>query len=203
MNSNSLLVDTNNNSDTLIIAFSGHALKFGQVPVFEFYNFLGKHFPQYNKHFYIDIKLKHFHYGIDGISDSVESTVAYLEDKIKGYKKVICMGVSSGGYAAILFGSLLDVSTVIAFIPQTILRGEGLDDDYRDLNKYVNSETKYHIYGDPNVKWHLDCHHISHCENIGGFPNVTVYKVPDCVEMSKLKRSGQLFEIIRMALGKV
>ena len=198
------LLDDKNDSDVLIVAFSGHAFKFGMIPVFEFYNFLNKHYPKYNKHFYIDTKLKHFHYGIQQISDSVETvetTVYYLRDKIKKYNKVVFMGVSSGGYAAILFGSLLNVTHVIAFIPQTILFGPNLDDKYRDLKLYINNITKYYLYGDPNIQNKLDCHHIFHCERLCEFPNVIITPVPDCTEMSKIKQSGQLFDIISGVLG--
>jgi hypothetical protein len=191
------------NKDILIVSFSGHALKFGEVPVYEFYNFLTKHYPQYDKQFYIDSRLKHYHYGIKDTTTSVETTVEYLKDKIKDYKKVVFMGVSSGGYAAILFGSLLNITMVIAFIPQTILKGPNLNDKYRDLKLHINTTTTYNVYGDPNIKNPSDCHHISHCENISEFPNVVIQKVPDCTEMSKIKRSGQLFDIIFEALKDI
>jgi len=199
----SALIDIKKNTDTLIVAFSGHALQFGMIPVFEFYTFLHKHYPLYNKHFYIDRNLKHYHYGIQGISDSVESTVEYLKDKVKDYKKVIFMGVSSGGYAAILFGSLVNVTSVISFIPQTILRGEGLDPNYKNIKKYINTTTIYNVYGDPNIQNPLDCHHMSHCDNISEFPNVIIHKVPDCTEMSKVKRSGQLLDIITNCINNI
>ncbi len=191
------------NNDILIVSFSGHALKFGEVPVYEFYNFLNKHYPQFDKQFYIDNKLKHYHHGIQNLSDSVETTVEFLRDKIKDHKKVVFMGVSSGGYAAILFGSLLNITMVISFIPQTILRAPGLNDNYRNLKNHINTVTKYNIYGDPNIRNPNDCHHISHCDNISEFPNVKIQKVPDCTEMSKIKRSGQLFDIIFEALKDV
>ncbi len=191
------------NNDILIVSFSGHARQFGMIPVYEFYNFLNEHYPTFNKQFYIDNNLKHYHYGIQNVTNSVETTVEYLRDKIKDYKKVVFMGVSSGGYAAILFGSLLNITMVISFIPQTILKGPGLNDNYRDLKKHINSETKYNIYGDPNIKNPSDCHHISHCDNISEFPNVKIHIVPDCTEMSKIKRSGQLFDIIFEALKEI
>lgn len=197
------LLDDKENSDTVIVAFSGNALKFGLIPVFEFYNFLNKHFPQYSKHFYIDTKIKHFHYGISNMSDSVESTVEYLRGKIQNYKNVVFMGVSSGGYAAILYGSLLNVSDVISFIPQTILRGEGFNDNYRNLKPYINNITNYHIYGDPCIKNKLDCHHMSHCYNIEDFDNVVIWGIPHCVEMSTVRNSGQLFDIISGVLEKI
>lgn len=196
-------MDVVNGNEILIVSFSGHALQFGMIPVYEFYNFLGKHYPQYDKQFYIDNKLKHYHGGIMNLTTSIKDTVEFLRDKIKGYKKVIFMGISSGGYASILFGSLLNVTMVVSFIPQTILKKPGLNDEYRDLKNHINNITKYKVYGDPNIKNESDCHHISHCNRIKEFENVKVYEVPDCTEMSKIKRSGQLFDIIQEAFKEI
>lgn len=192
-----------NGNDILIVSFSGHALQFGMIPVYEFHNFLSKHYPKYDKQFYIDNKLKHYHSGIMNLTVDVDGTVKYLRDKIKGYRKVVFMGVSSGGYASILFGSLLGVSLVVSFIPQTILKKPDLNDAYRDLKLHINNVTKYKVYGDPNIKNESDCHHISHCNRIKDFDNVEVFEIPDCTEMSKIKRSGQLFEIIQEAFKSI
>lgn len=65
-----------------------------------------------------------FHNGVQGASHDVASTVAYLQGLIQEFKtdKVLCSGASGGGYAAILFGSLLNITGVVALAPQTILR---------------------------------------------------------------------------------
>ena len=43
---------------------------------------------------------------------------------VKRYKKTVSVGASAGGYAAILFGNLLNFSKVIAFNPQTAISEE-------------------------------------------------------------------------------
>ena len=60
-----------------------------------------------------------YHNGIVGISNNIDETLPHLQAQIAPYSNVIFLGVSSGGYAAILFGSLLNVKSVLAFIPQT------------------------------------------------------------------------------------
>lgn len=64
--------------------------------------------------------------GISPEIDSVDKLREYLEQKIKinKYKKVCFLGNSMGGYAAILFGTLLNIDTVYAFSPQTFIDNE-------------------------------------------------------------------------------
>jgi len=77
------------------------------------------------------------------------------------------MGISQGGYAAILFGSLLRVTSVIAFIPQTIrIQRNNIDEKYRDLKPIINLTTAYYLYGDISITNPHSFHHISHCERI-------------------------------------
>jgi predicted esterase YcpF (UPF0227 family) len=127
----SRVVIANNKTDTLIISFGGMAHQFGLIPPFEFMNFLNTHFKD------VDMYRKHYHKGINGISIDIDSTVNYLKDQVQKYKNVIFIGVSSGGYAAILFGSLVKVTKVIAFAPQTIVRRDGYDKRYVDLKEHI------------------------------------------------------------------
>jgi hypothetical protein len=59
--------------------------------------------------------------GIRGIGKNVNHTIAFLRKEFTKYDKVVCVGISMGGYAAILFGSLLNVDYVIVNRPQTDL----------------------------------------------------------------------------------
>ena len=115
---------------------------------FDFFNYLPNNFKNVDLHFYGDLDEYCYHKGIQGISHNIESTVKYLKEKINNrYKKVIFMGLSGGGYAAILFGSLLNVDHVIAFFPTTILvqNRENYDKKYKDLRPYINKITQYHL----------------------------------------------------------
>jgi hypothetical protein len=188
-------------SDTLIVSFGGNALMFGGIQSFEFLNFLTKHFPDTDTLFYIDKKRINYHHGIEGISNTIPETVEYLKEKIKGYSKVIFLGVSSGGYAAILFGSLVCVDYVLAFIPQTILHQPDKIPEYRNLKGFINSVTEYYLYGDTSITYHLDPHHISHCENILS-DNVFLTRLQK-VCLRSLRDSGELKTILTDIVSKI
>lgn len=80
--------------------------------------------------------------GLKNISVDVESTVDWLNQQISRYSKVFFFGSSMGGYASILYGSLVDHQSVEvhAFSPQVDLSGE---------NKNFNPWTKYYV--DENI----------------------------------------------------
>ncbi len=189
-----------NGSDTLIVSFAGDALQFGGIPPFEFYQFLNKHFSNLDKYFFIDHNRKHYHKGIVGISKNIEETLQYLKNIIKNYKKVIFIGNSAGGYAAILFGSLLNVNIIIAFIPQTILKlNSDFDEKYLNLKDIINNYTKYYIYGDLSARDSL--HHINHINNLEGFSNINIIK-KNCVKLKEMRNSGELVEIFKNIIEK-
>jgi len=194
-NSSELKIE--NGSETLIVSFGGYAKQIGGILPFEFLNFLQTHFPETDKLFYIDIYRKTYHRGIKGISKNIPQTVKYLSEKIKKYKSVTFIGNSGGGYAAILFGSLLNVQTVIAFIPPTVLHENNKDPVYKDVRPFINSTTKYFIYGDTSISDHV--HHISHCEHIEDFPNVHVTRM-EYINLKEMKFSGELFQIINQGV---
>ena len=64
----------------------------------------------------------HWYLGdLTGIGKNINNTISFLKKKCAKYEKVIFMGVSAGGYAAILFGSLLNADAVISAEAQTDL----------------------------------------------------------------------------------
>ena len=182
------------NSDTIIISFGGNAQQFLQILPFEFLNFLNKHFEDFDKYFYIDKNKAHYHKGIEGISNNINETTEYLKNIINKYKKVIFLGTSAGGYAAILFGSLLKVNTVAAFMPQTILeKEEKYDEKYLNLKKFINKETKYFIYG--NLSSTDKLHHINHLINLENIKNVYLFK-RETLKIKEMRDSGELLKIL-------
>lgn len=186
------------NSDTLIVSFAGHAKMFGGIQKFEFVNFLEKHFKQFSLHFYVDKYVNSYHQGIFGITNDIDETVDYLKNEIKDYKNVVFLGVSSGGYAAILFGSLLNINYVLAFVPQTIRndKSERVTEKYRDISKYINDVTKYYVCGDTSITDPNDCHHISHCDRISHHSNVFIEKKAN-FDLKKMRDNGDLYLILR------
>lgn len=64
-----------------------------------------------------------YHKGLPGLSSNIDETASFLSRYTQNpkYKKVVLVGNSMGGYAAILFGILLSVNEVIAFCPKTYI----------------------------------------------------------------------------------
>jgi hypothetical protein len=186
---------------TLIVSFGGYAMCVGMPIPFEFLKLLNTHFPNTDKLFLKDTYFSSYHRGIGGISTDVESTAQYLRTKIneKVYSNVLFLGNSGGGYAAVLFGSLLNVTTVIAFVPQTILRKSDKCKLYKDLKPFINDTTMYHLYADLSVKKGTDPHHISQCQRIGKFPNVMI-NFMEKIDVKELRNTGELKSIIEKVI---
>jgi hypothetical protein len=193
------VLNGNGNKDLVIISFGGISKQFAGTPPFEFLRFLHQTFPQYDKYFYIDLHQNWYHQGIAGFSTNVEETRNYLQTIIRDYNSVLFVGVSAGGYAAILFGSLLKVTSILAFIPQTRLRpyenGREMDSSYLDLRNYMTHSTQYYIYGNPSILNKDDHHHISQCEHIADFPNVHLTLV-DNLNLPEMRDNGELYKIV-------
>lgn len=187
-------------SNTIIVSFAGHGLKFGGVPRAEFANFLGTYFGHVDALFLVDTKLRCYHEGIGGISRNVDETAKYIKTVIEKYGHVVFLGVSAGGYAAILFGSLLNVNSVVAFIPQTRLKSHVFDCRYKDLNPFINDVTQYYLFGDLSVEDSRHMHHISHCEHLAHHQNVYLQKM-NKVDLKELRDTGELFTIINNVIS--
>jgi hypothetical protein len=186
----------------IIVSFSGQGgSDMGTIPRLEFVNFLEKHYSEYERHFYLDDYNKWYHCGIEGISKDINTTKEYLKEKIKNFEEVIFIGSSAGGYAAILFGSLLNIDKVIAFRPQTTIEiQKDMDEKYINLEAYINSTTQYYIYGDIAIDIHKDpLHHVSHCETINISPNVHV-NTNYTVDLKMLRDNGELLKIMELAI---
>jgi len=113
-----------NNSDTLLVTFAGFGSK-GSLPTFVFYNFL-KQYSNIDKLFIRDIKCNYYINGLKNETKNFEETLElykYLINK-KKYKKIIGLGCSSGGYACILYGHLLNFTKLFIFSPQTVINDE-------------------------------------------------------------------------------
>ena len=78
--------------------------------------------------------------GIKNKTTNVEDTVKYLKEKIQESKakNVITLGYSAGGFAAILYGKLLNVRKIIAIDPDYNLNNKTLQEDLLSQKKYFN-----------------------------------------------------------------
>lgn len=185
----------------LIVSFSGRGIKPLQAPRKEFERTLDRLFPEDKKMFFLDKSNVFYHKGISGLTEDVRSTVEFLRDLSGPYEETVFMGSSAGGYASILFGSLLGVSKVIAFIPQTLIKGyvKTMPIEYEDLNSVINDHTKYFVHGCVKER-HDAWHGRIHVDNISGHGNVVVeFHNPLC--MKKLRDSGRLDEILLSRIG--
>jgi hypothetical protein len=187
-----------NKNKNLIISFGGLALVFGGILPFEFLNYLSSIYKNdCDLFFFIDKQQCWYHNGIKNITTNIGETILYINNIIKNgnYEKVIFMGTSAGGYASILFGSLCNnVNYVVSFIPQTTIK-RPINLKYSNLKKIINKKTKYILYGNKSIKNINDLHHISQCENIECFPNVTIIKNQSC-NLKELRDNGTIKKII-------
>lgn len=201
MNINELFVEgTEKDNKNLIVSFAGNAILYGGKTQLEYVNSLNKIYPECDKYFYLDGSQSFYINGIPGITNSIDETKNYLLNKIKNYEKVCFIGNSAGGYASILFGSLLNINYVIAFIPQTDLniKKEIFNETnikFINLKNYINHKTIYKLYANNEIKNIKDLHSVYQCNNIKEFDNVII-KYLDQFNLKKIRDSGDLKKII-------
>lgn len=215
-----------NDSDTLLITFAGMGWK-DSIPTFIFYNFL-KQYTNIDKLFLRDIKCRYYITGIKNSTANFKETIEMYRELIsrKKYKKIVALGCSAGGYAAILYGQILGLDKVIAFSPQTVLtdRKEDLigdiynapktckwlrtlhldDEEYQkalDLNNYRPFKTKIDIHYSVNGNKGADKKHAIYLES----PNCSTIEHPgnDHMIALTLRDKGKLKEIIDGVIGEV
>lgn len=119
-------------SPLLAVAFGGMMMRLDGIPPFEFFRMLGATAPV-KKLFLRDHSQAYYHRGVRGLGDDIEAVEAGIREAVEraGATRVVMMGSSGGGYAALLFGRLLGVEEVHAFAPTTFIRAD-LRDRYGD-----------------------------------------------------------------------
>jgi hypothetical protein len=115
-----LSLDMRADSGTLLIAFGGMQGQLG-MPPFEFFKATGS--MSVKKLFVRDLRQAWYHRGIPGHGDGIEPVAAALTEiaRAHGTRRLVCAGNSAGGYAALLFGTLLAADVVLCFAPQTVI----------------------------------------------------------------------------------
>ena len=182
-------------NENLIVSFAGLGLVYGSIPITEFKRTLNESLPfGWDCDFYVDTTKRFYINGIPSISNDFETTLEYLKTKIEKYKKVVFIGASAGGYAATLFGSLLNIDTVISFYGLTILN-KTFHFKYSDLKPIINNTTKYFLYGDTSDTSYE--HNISHQLRIGDSHNIKIVGIPGlCGLLPKMRDNKELHKII-------
>jgi hypothetical protein len=130
-----------------------------------------------------------YHRGVAGLGDGIDPVAEYLRDFAQNAEETVMLGGSSGGYAALLFGALLD-REVHAFSPQTFIDpalrethrdrrfgrefealGADIDMRYADLRPLVaQTDAPVHVYYAAGHR--LDT---IHAEHLGDLANVTLH----------------------------
>ncbi len=105
-------------SRTLVIAFGGLWGGLGPVPVFEFQRTLAASGLQ--SVFLRDHYRAWYHRGVADVGDDVDSVASFLQPMTRTADRIVMIGNSAGGYAALLFGALLGCEAH-AFSPQTFI----------------------------------------------------------------------------------
>ena len=119
-------------SSVLAIAFGGMGMRVGGTPYFEFFRML-ESTAKTKQIFVRDSHRCWYHRGIVDVAECIDGVREELSRVVadSGVTRVIMLGASAGGYAALLFASLLGVAEVHAFAPQTFISPE-LRARYRD-----------------------------------------------------------------------
>jgi hypothetical protein len=117
--SRGLVLDGDSVGPTLAIAFGGIASRLGGIAPFEFLSALDP--ATVRRVFVRDLDQCWYQQGVRGVSSDLEGTTAALRAMIErmGVQRVVTVGTSAGGFAAIYFGCQLGVDGVVAFAPQT------------------------------------------------------------------------------------
>lgn len=168
-------------------SFEGLANINDSVP-FEMSNFMSNNYQDISRLFFVDYFQNWYASGVFKKPTTFNYCCEFIKKIIQDYKRVYFCGISSGGYAAILFGSVLNSNKVLVFCPQTNLNILVKDElighhkvpknniipQHMDLNNVINKDTQYIIYADKTVQNVTDYHHINQCLNIGHHSNVSI-----------------------------
>ena len=207
----------------LLLSFGGIQQGIG-IPLFEFFNSIAE--IPCDKIFLRDFNQAWYQMGVDENIDHIDKLVEHLQSLIvqNQYERVVVLGNSMGGHAALLFGALLEVDVVLSFVPVTSIdkfdRWRYKDDrvpesinrvhTYKDkrkayfdmktlLSKRKNLKTQFNIYYDRNFP--VDR---KHAERMKKFSNVHLHPEEEGEHgLVKLIRDrGDLQKIIRAAFDE-
>jgi hypothetical protein len=105
---------------TMLVAFGGMESRMG-VPPFEFLSIAGE--MDVKRMFVRDLQQAWYHLGLPRCGSDLDELAVSLRGMLRRRRvqRLVLAGSSAGGYAAIVFGTLLGADVVLAFSPQTTL----------------------------------------------------------------------------------
>jgi len=188
-------LDMASDSRTLLLAFGGLVGQIG-IPPFEFFSLTAE--MSVKRLFVRDPRQAWYHRGIPGhgsglagVADALRPLLAHHE-----VERLVVAGASAGGYAALLFGTLLGAEEVLCFAPQTVLdldilsemgdhrwdrrlgaqtAAGAVDARFTDLRRVLPAarcaDTSYRIYFDDSLRADR-----MHAERLADLPGVRLYR---------------------------
>jgi len=175
--------DANNSSPYCIIYFSSDAI-YCPDTIENFYEQLIRknRYEWYRtrincgaKHIFVrDVKKQHYLSGINSDLNTMKKVTDFLKAEATGYK-IITVGSSSGGYAAVFFGQKLNAERIYCFNGQFLLhvdyfwRFEGLEksivERYSSLKKFFTAPSK--IFYFHSNRSHMDIEQLDYIKKTG------------------------------------
>lgn len=183
-------MDIKDGARTMLIAFGGMRGALG-MPPFEFLRVTGR--LRTSRVFVRDLAQAWYHRGVPGLGSTIDDAAAGIRTVLESCppKRLVVTGTSAGGYAALVFGTLLGADIVLSIVPQTVVDGELLHamDDHRcdrqlerliadgaldprwsdlrrDLPRAKRRDTRCEVYFDPDHE--LDRLHAERLANVPG-----------------------------------
>lgn len=208
-------------SSTLLLAFGGMKGKL-DIPPFEFFGLTGE--MPIKRLFVRDLEQAWYHRGVRRHGATIPQVAADLERLLGNHRieRLVVVGTSAGGYAALLFGSLLGADRVLCFGPQTSidldvlgamddhrwderigeLRSAGdLDSAWTDLRSALPkarvAETRYELFFDDSYLPDR-----LHAERLDGIEGVQLRPVAggEHEVARQMRKTGELERVLRGAL---
>jgi pimeloyl-ACP methyl ester carboxylesterase len=173
---------TPGDSETVIVAFSSRGAENGHFHFFE----LGRVVPEPAKLLVRDPAENWYNTGLPGVGDTVDDIAERIREEIAklGVERILTIGSSMGGYAAILFGCMIGAERAIALVPQTLL-DPGLPQRRPSADvKLQVADLKPIVSETPQTRIDLvvaldDLLDVFHAQRIASFPSVRILGLPD------------------------
>ncbi len=214
-------LDMTSDSRTLLLAFGGLVGQIG-IPPFEFFSLTAQ--VPVKRLFVRDLRQAWYHRGIPRYGSGVPQVADALRPLLARQEvdRLVVAGASAGGYAALLFGTLLGAEEVLCFAPQTVLDLDTLaamgdhrwdwrlgrqtaagavDARFSDLRRVLPAarcaQTSYRIYFDDSLQADR-----MHAERLADLPGVRLYRFGRGSHniARSLRDTGALERVLRGAL---
>jgi pimeloyl-ACP methyl ester carboxylesterase len=209
-------------SSTLLLAFGGMKGKL-DIPPFEFFGLTGE--MPIKRLFVRDLNQAWYHRGVRRHGSTIPKVAENLERLMASHQidRLVVVGTSAGGYAALIFGSLLGADRVLCFGPQTsldlevldamndhrwddkiagLMSSHELDTDWTDLRFALpdarTAPTQYEIFFDDSYRPDR-----LHAERISEIDGVQLRPVAggEHEVARRMRNTGELEQVLRSALG--